>query len=79
MNDLVERLLGLSDLERIDKDDLFELCDNASEEIEHLRAENERLRGALELILSARAREFGIDYVEGCARAVLSQGGEGRG
>lgn len=77
MSDLIERLRHAEDPDNyVSAGDLWNLCGEAADDIERIRAENKRLREALELILSARAREFGIDYVEGCARAALSQSTE---
>lgn len=45
MSDVVERLLELPDLERIDKDTLFKLCGEAAEKIEQLRAKKETTIG----------------------------------
>jgi len=75
----IERLKKYADAIHADKMD-------ALLEIERLKERNlslqqdrtrlvekiERLRGSLELILSARSRDFGFNFIEGCARSALA-------
>jgi hypothetical protein len=45
----------------------------AAAELRRLHSVNAELLGALRLISTARARGFGLDYVEGCANAYISR------
>ena len=78
MSDIVERMRKTrADMIGTEDEDHYFDCHDAANEIERLRAENERMRDALEKIVSIQCDKYSDDFAEieeaqKIARAVLS-------
>jgi regulator of replication initiation timing len=81
VSDLINRLRNAEDPNTyVSEGDLWNLCGEAAEELERLRAENERLREALKKLRDCDwtiTLPDRMDAVRDMAKQALSQGGEG--